>query len=94
MGEGCNPSFTREEVHLGGDCSQESQDGEQAQHWPCEHQHHFLLPCLASFVKSHSWEKDESISFEDEEKTPQSQTFLPNMAKPIWDENLQDTKGI
>lgn len=38
----------------------------------------FLLPCSASFVK------DESISFEDEERTPQSQTFLLPMVKPTW----------
>lgn len=46
-----------------------------------------LLPLSASFVKSHSWEKDEFIIFEDEARIPQSQVFLLKVVKPTWNGN-------
>lgn len=47
----------------------------------------FPLPRSASFVKSRSWEKDESIIFEDEARIPQSQVFLLKVVKPTWNGN-------
>ena len=44
----------------------------------------FPLPCSAFFLKSHSWGKGCAISFEDEEITPQSQTFLLHMVRRTW----------
>ena len=83
MGEASHLSFTSENLRGQSHCRKVTQQLENAVLGPrtslvMSWQASFLLLYSASFVK------DESISFEDEERTPYSQTFLLHMVKPTW----------